>query len=340
MGSKSVRVSDTYSRSQSSSCGPSLGADEGEDMSEPKENLQKEGVNAADDALKRRIFDDIITTLQYARTTYDSNSVSLAGVGTGAGLALEASCELYNMACLSQIYQLDDYTSTTTKSDGNGNVNSWSMCGGLWKEQGRMVPPPPASVNYYRALSMHRNSTSGEDASSHRPFSFLQDYFDDEQGSLFVATTDEDEFDAGWEGLEGTGGDDFGDDTSASTYEPLTAEALEIMAENALAKLVEEHDDCVPEDAMEEDEEPEVLEDVVASTYFGDSSDRSPAQSTSDEILHQDAIRDEDIRSALQRAHSKANEGMEAQQATTKRKREKAYQLKLMKEEEEKKLWP
>lgn len=50
-----------------------------------------------------RIFDDIVSALHYCRTEYSCRSVSLAGVGFGAGRALEATCDLWDLACLAQV---------------------------------------------------------------------------------------------------------------------------------------------------------------------------------------------------------------------------------------------
>jgi dienelactone hydrolase len=43
------------------------------------------------------VFDDIVAALQFAKSEYDSKAISIAGVGYGAGLALEAACDLSDM---------------------------------------------------------------------------------------------------------------------------------------------------------------------------------------------------------------------------------------------------
>jgi len=45
-------------------------------------------------------FDDVVSALHYARSQFDSRGLCLAGVGTGAALALRCSCALTDISCL------------------------------------------------------------------------------------------------------------------------------------------------------------------------------------------------------------------------------------------------
>lgn len=53
-------------------------------------------------------FDDIVAAIHFARTEYCAKSVSLAGVGCGAGRALEAACDLYDLGRLAQFAALEN----------------------------------------------------------------------------------------------------------------------------------------------------------------------------------------------------------------------------------------
>ena len=79
------------------------------------------------------IFDDIVSAVRFARTEYDAKSISLAGVGYGGGLALEASCFIHDIARSAQLQEMEDafYSSNYFKddvqqdgddSDNNSNV--------------------------------------------------------------------------------------------------------------------------------------------------------------------------------------------------------------------------
>lgn len=50
-----------------------------------------------------RIFDDIVASLYFAKKEYNFKSISLAGVGVGGSLALEASCDLGDIAALAEV---------------------------------------------------------------------------------------------------------------------------------------------------------------------------------------------------------------------------------------------
>lgn len=67
------------------------------------------------------IFDDIVSAVRFARTEYDAKSISLAGVGYGGGLALEASCFIHDIARSAQLQEIEDafYSSNYFKDDVN-----------------------------------------------------------------------------------------------------------------------------------------------------------------------------------------------------------------------------
>jgi len=56
----------------------------------------------------RTIFDDIVSAIRFARTEYDAKSISLAGIGYGGGLALEASCFIHDIARSAQLQEIED----------------------------------------------------------------------------------------------------------------------------------------------------------------------------------------------------------------------------------------
>jgi len=45
-----------------------------------------------------RVFDDIVAAMHFAKIKYESKSISIAGIGRGAGFALEAACDLSDIA--------------------------------------------------------------------------------------------------------------------------------------------------------------------------------------------------------------------------------------------------
>lgn len=65
------------------------------------------------------IFDDIVSAVRFARTEYDAKSISLAGVGYGGGLALEASCFIHDIARSAQLQEMEDafFSSNYFKDD-------------------------------------------------------------------------------------------------------------------------------------------------------------------------------------------------------------------------------
>lgn len=230
-------------------------------------------------ATRKRLFDDIASTIAFAKTEYDSESVCLAGLRSGAGLALEASCDLYNMACLSQIYAMDDFQGAGEEDgagdDSGGRAKHWNMCGGLWQQQARMAPQPPQSLKYYRALAEQGASE----------FSYLDDYFAAEEGSLFD--------DGDWVGGAGWA-DDLGADEAEDEDIDLSEAELELMAENMLAELAREEG---VDGIVEEEEEPQVIEGHV-SAYF----DGSVSQGASEEEEGRVKVSDAEVQAAIQKA--------------------------------------
>jgi hypothetical protein len=259
------------------------GVEMGQRSSQASENEEDEEGStpqecAKDYATRRRLFDDIAGTIAFAQTEYESESVCLAGLRSGAGLALEASCDLYNMACLSQIYAMDDFQGVDRDGGGGGEgggAEQWNMCGGLWREQGRMAPQPPQSLNYYRALAQQGTSES----------SYLDEYFAAEDGSLYD--------DSEW-----IGGAAWTDDLTADGEDQemdLSEAELELMAENMLAELAqEEGEDADIDGEGENEQEPEVIEGH-ASAYFEGTSEEAREQELTN-------VSDADVQAALEKA--------------------------------------
>ena len=55
-----------------------------------------------------RIFDDIVTTLQFSTQHFDCRSLSLAGIGCGGGWALQAACALSDIQSAAAVASLSD----------------------------------------------------------------------------------------------------------------------------------------------------------------------------------------------------------------------------------------
>lgn len=83
----------------------------------------------------KRIFDDVVATLQFARLEYNCNSTSLAGVGLGAGKALEIASDMTDLANLGRVrrgivgdrFKFFNLDSLDDQSKGNGeggNINN------------------------------------------------------------------------------------------------------------------------------------------------------------------------------------------------------------------------
>lgn len=56
----------------------------------------------------KRVFDDIVATLAYVRAKHNVQSVALLGVGEGGGVALEAVCDLSDLARLGMYNSIED----------------------------------------------------------------------------------------------------------------------------------------------------------------------------------------------------------------------------------------
>lgn len=54
------------------------------------------------------VFDDIVAAVNWVRTEYGARAVTLAGVSDGAGLAMEAACDLHDIGRLAQYAELED----------------------------------------------------------------------------------------------------------------------------------------------------------------------------------------------------------------------------------------
>ena len=104
-----------------------------EDNSESCMNISShctdEHADTATTTISTTMFDDIIATIQFIRTEYSAGTVSFAGIGYGAGVALEASCILHDIGRMVQYidiqHQLRDTgnASQGTGTDPAGNVH-------------------------------------------------------------------------------------------------------------------------------------------------------------------------------------------------------------------------
>ena len=253
---------------------PTTHLDASEDSGDDTDGLGGSLEGTEDYATRKRLFDDIASTIAFASTEYESECISLAGVRSGAGLALEASCDLYNMACLSQIYAMDDFRDIN-EDDGHGSARSghWNMGAGLWEQQARMAPQPPQSLKYYRALAASQDQREAD-------FPYLDNYFAEEGGSLYEAGDD-------W-----VGGEWAEDEGNEEGEEMDFSEAqLELMAENMLAELANEEDD-------NEESEPEVVEGHASSYFEGQEGGGNSAMPPSEKVK----ITDADFQAALGKA--------------------------------------
>jgi hypothetical protein len=89
--------------------GPGNDANDLDDNGEDSENQPTVNWSVWRDTqrdMRNQMFNDIVAALHFARTEYGCSTVSLAGVGYGAGLALEATCDLHDLARLAQATQL------------------------------------------------------------------------------------------------------------------------------------------------------------------------------------------------------------------------------------------
>ena len=69
------------------------------------------------------MFDDIVATIQFVRSEYSAGTVSFAGIGSGAGVALEASCILHDIGRMAQYIDIQtQLRDTGNTSQGTENV--------------------------------------------------------------------------------------------------------------------------------------------------------------------------------------------------------------------------
>ena len=216
---------------------------------------------------------------------------------------MEVSCDLYNMACLSKIYELDDFSSSSSSSTDQAD-SDWVMCGGLWTQQGRMSPQPPVSVPYLKALAEHKRRT-GTGTDSEEPFTYLESYLGLEDGSLGTPSEEE----SSSSNNNNNNNDDDDDDDDDGDSDDWGSDDLDIMADSMLARLMAEHSDCVPTDEDEdededEDDEPQVIEGH-ASSYFSSEDKHS-----NDNDIDTGAVSEGDVKRALARATKKENDAL------------------------------
>jgi hypothetical protein len=69
--------------------------------------IRKERARKVPSVLPATVLDDVVAAMQHVRTEFGARTLCLAGVGTGAGVALDLACDLYDLGRAAQYSEIE-----------------------------------------------------------------------------------------------------------------------------------------------------------------------------------------------------------------------------------------
>jgi hypothetical protein len=73
--------------------------------------------------LPAAVLDDLVAAMQYVRTEFGARTLCLAGVGSGAGIALELACDLYDLGRAAQFSEIEKVLRKPEEVNSDGDLD-------------------------------------------------------------------------------------------------------------------------------------------------------------------------------------------------------------------------